>query len=263
MNNLKSKVAQHFGSASTTYDKSARLQRKAGNHLLSFLRNELPNPSPISIVDLGSGTGYFTNILQQQNTRVYGVDLSRKMLQFAKLNRDNRINWLAGDVHQIPLCDNSVDIVFSNLVLQWCDPLSQSFAEIHRILKPGGKVVFSTLLDGTLQELKDSWATVNSDRHVIDFHNIEFIHHHIKPDMFQLRDLRCEPITLPYKNVKHLAIELKSLGASFVAKKQNKGLSGKTAWQKMCRAYECFADDLGNIPATYELLTMALVKQTK
>lgn len=257
---LKAKIADTFGAASNSYDVSARLQRQSGNIILSYLQdNKLSTTDPI-VVDLGTGTGYFADVLKTDHHNVIGLDLSKSMLNYAREQRHNDINWLAADIHQLPFTDNSIDIIYSNLVIQWCDPLSDAFKEIERVLKPGGTFVFTTLLDGTLSELKQSWANVNDDQHVIDFKSLTDVERDIKTTSFNIELLEQRPIVLDYISVKHLANELKSLGASHLPNKVNKGLSGKGSWQKMTKAYQEFQSDSGCYPATYQLCTGKLVK---
>ncbi|TRX56860.1 malonyl-ACP O-methyltransferase BioC [Thalassomonas sp. M1454] len=257
---LKVKIADTFGAASESYDVSARLQRQSGNIILSYLQqNTAKTKNPI-VVDLGTGTGYFADILKSDHQNIIGLDLSKSMLQYASNNRNKDINWLAADIHQLPFADNSIDIIYSNLVIQWCDPLHKAFAEIERVLKPGGTFVFTTLLDGTLSELKKSWANVNDDQHVIDFKQLVDVENDIKTTNFNIEILKQQPIVLDYISVKHLANELKSLGASHLPNKVNKGLSGKGSWQKMTKAYQQFQSDSGCYPATYQLCTGKLVK---
>ena len=159
------KLARTFGYASESYDTSARLQRFSGKHLLPWL----PNRNDLTVLDLGSGTGFFTELLASKYHNVIGLDLSRKMLRFAKDTRTNDISWVEGDALSLPLQENSVDFIYSNLVIQWCEPLDVAISEMMRVLKPGGLLIFTTLMDGTLHELKSSWKQVDDDQHVIDF----------------------------------------------------------------------------------------------
>ena len=257
---LKSKIADTFGSASNSYDVSARLQRQSGNIILSYLDNYTSKSSNSIVVDLGTGTGYFADILKSDHQNIIGLDLSKSMLNYASEQRDADINWLAADIHQLSFADNTLDIIYSNLVIQWCNPLCDAFKEIERVLKPGGTFVFSTLLDGTLSELKQSWANVNDDQHVIDFKQLSDVERDIKTTNFNIELLDQQVIVLDYISVKHLANELKSLGASHLPNKVNKGLSGKGSWQKMTQAYQEFQSDSGCYPATYQLCTGKLVK---
>ena len=163
--NSRFKIAKSFGSASASYDISARLQRYCGKHLMPWL----PNRNDLTALDLGAGTGFFTDLLASRYQQVLGLDISKNMLRFAKDNRNEAITWLEADAYKIPLQDNSIDFVYSNLMIQWCDPLDLVIDEVMRVLKPGGLFVFSTLVDGTLFELKSAWAQVDDDQHVIDF----------------------------------------------------------------------------------------------
>ncbi len=257
---LKMKIASAFGAASSSYDGSARLQRFSGQLIFDLLQQNTRATENSVAVDLGTGTGFFAEHLAGQFGQVIGLDISTSMLAFAKQQRSNNIEWLAGDIHQLPFLDNSIDIIYSNLVIQWCDPLPLVFSEIKRVLKPGGVLVFATLLDGTLFELKQSWSAVNNDQHVIDFKLFNDVEQDLLNSGLTVEHLAQQPVTLEYLNVKHLANELKSLGANHLPKKTNKGLVGKDSWKKMLNAYQEFQFDHGNYPATYQLCT-ALVRK--
>ncbi len=249
-------IANSFGSASKSYDVSSRLQRFSGKHLMHWL----PNRNDITVLDLGSGTGFFTNILTGSYNKVIGLDISKKMLHFAKDNRNENIYWVEGDAHKIPLKDESIDFVYSNLVMQWFNPVNIAIEEIIRVLKPGGVLIFTTLLDGTLSELKYSWEKTDDDQHVIDFLTEETLNQLFNTDKSIILEKKCQDIILEYESVLHLATELKGLGANHLENKKNKGLSGKNKWNKMVRSYEKFVtcDDI--YPATYRLFSGLVVK---
>ncbi|ASP49385.1 malonyl-ACP O-methyltransferase BioC [Cognaticolwellia beringensis] len=250
------KIARSFGSASTSYDISARLQRYCGKHLMPWL----PNRNDLTALDLGAGTGFFTELLASRYQYVIGLDISKKMLNFSKENRNQSIHWLEADAYKIPLQDNSIDLVYSNLMIQWCDPLDLVLNEVMRVLKPGGLFVFSTLIDGTLFELKSAWAQVDNDQHVIDFKKESDIRPLFDGTDRKLLNAKQQDIVLEYENVLHLAHELKSLGANHVPKKQAKGLAGKDKWQKMTKSYQDFIEPSGIYPATYKAFSGLVVK---
>jgi malonyl-CoA O-methyltransferase len=250
------KIARSFGSASASYDISARLQRYCGKHLMPWL----PNRNDLTVLDLGSGTGFFTDLLASRYQQVIGLDISQKMLRFAKENRNTSILWLEADAYKIPLQDNSVDFIYSNLMIQWCDPLDLVLNEVMRVLKPGGLFIFSTLVDGTLFELKSSWAQVDNDKHVIDFKPEQEVRSLLNGNDRKLLNDKAEDIILEYENVLHLAHELKGLGASHVPKKQGKGLAGKDKWKKMTKSYQDFQEPSGIYPATYKVFSGLVVK---
>ena len=257
-------IAKTFGSASQSYDVSARLQRFSGKHLMPWL----PNKHDLTVLDLGSGTGFFTDLLASSYKQVIGLDISNKMLNFAKENRNKNIHWLEADAHKIPLQDNSIDFIYSNLVIQWFDPLDKAIKEIFRVLKPGGLLIFTTLVDGTLHELKSSWAQVDDDQHVIDFKTVTELNQSFNLSSDQdsndihckMIEQKCQDIVLEYQNVIHLARELKGLGANHLANKKNRGLSGKDKWFKMTEHYQDFLEPSGIYPATYRLFSGLVVK---
>ncbi len=250
------KIAQTFGAASHSYDVSARLQRYSGKHLMSWL----PQKEDLTVLDLGSGTGFFTNILSSRYEHVLGLDISTKMLNYAKENRDQRIHWIEADAFELPFQSQSIELIYSNLVIQWFDPLDKALTEIMRVLKPGGLFIFSTLVDGTLYELKSSWAQVDDDRHVNDFKTQDELMATFDNGQCKLLDHQCKDIILEYENVMHLAHELKGLGANRVHDKQQKGLAGKDKWKKMIASYDDFQEPSGIYPATYKVFSGQLVK---
>ncbi|GLX80343.1 malonyl-[acyl-carrier protein] O-methyltransferase [Thalassotalea insulae] len=253
---IRYQIAKSFGLASHSYDISARLQRYSGKHLMPWL----PNRNDLTVLDLGCGTGFFTEILAQRFEHVFGLDISGKMLSFAKENRDQEITWLHGDAYKLPLADKSVDLVYSNLMIQWCDDLTIVVNEILRVLKPGGLFIFSTLVEGTLFELKSSWAQVDQDKHVIDFKTEQQLSELFNSEHSKLIEHNSQDIILEYENVLHLARELKGLGANKVPKKSAKGLAGKDKWQKMMQSYQDFLEPTGIYPATYRVYSGILVK---
>ena len=251
-----SKIAQSFGSASRSYDTSARLQRFSGKHLMPWL----PNRNDLTVLDLGSGTGFFTDLLAGSYERVLGLDISTSMLHFAQSNRNSNIAWLEGDAHTLPIQNESIDFIYSNLVIQWCDPLEVAISEMLRVLKPGGLIIFTTLVDGTLHELKSSWRQVDNDQHVIDFKTEQELNLLFNSEKSTVLEQNCQDIVLEYDNVIHLARELKGLGANHLAQKQNRGLSGKDKWFKMTEHYKDFQEPSGIYPATYRLFSGLVVK---
>ena len=131
------KIARSFGLASKSYDVSARLQRYSGKHLMPWL----PNRNDLTVLDLGAGTGFFTHILAGSYQQVIGVDISHQMVEFAKAHRSTEISWLRADAFKLPLQTASIDFIYSNLVIQWCEPLDKVLDEILRVLKPGGRLL--------------------------------------------------------------------------------------------------------------------------
>lgn len=252
----RKKIAKSFGSASHSYDTSARLQRFSGKKLMPWL----PEQNNLTVLDLGCGTGFFTDLLSGHYQTVIGLDISIKMLNYAKEKKSANITWLKGDAHKLPLQDESIDFIYSNLVIQWCDPLNLVIKEVCRVLKPGGLFIFTTLVDGTLHELKSSWGKVDNDVHVIDFMTESELNKLFNSPKCEMLEHKCQDIVLEYENVTHLARELKGLGANLVPSQKNRGLAGKDKWLKMTDAYQEFLEPSGIYPATYRVYSAKVVK---
>jgi malonyl-CoA O-methyltransferase len=115
-------------------------------------------------------------------------------------------------------------------------------------------------MDGTLHELKSSWKQVDDDQHVIDFKSEQELETYFNTDASHVFDSKSQDIVLEYENVIHLARELKGLGANHLAKKKNRGLSGKDKWFKMTESYKDFLEPSGIYPATYSLYSGLVIK---
>ena len=97
-------------------------------------------PSGARVVDLGCGSGAFTNLLQRRGYRCSGVDLSPKMIAIAQ-TKFAGIDFIEGDIECLPFADASFDGVMLSGVLHHLPDRSRCAAEVFRILRPGGKFV--------------------------------------------------------------------------------------------------------------------------
>lgn len=153
-------VAAAFSRAASTYEHFAAFQRISGDHLLA----QLGDVRPHVVLDAGCGTGWFSRHWQAHGAEVFGLDLSDAMLRQARAGHTAR-HYLAGDIESLPLQSGCVDLAWSNLAVQWCSNLRRGLAELYRVTRPGGHIAFTTLADGSLQELNQAWAAVDARRH--------------------------------------------------------------------------------------------------
>ncbi|MEE9346260.1 MAG: malonyl-ACP O-methyltransferase BioC [Methylococcales bacterium] len=227
-------VATSFARAATNYDTVARLQREVGSILFDKLTSHcLANQS---ILDVGAGTGYCTELLIGQDTNVVALDIAPAMLTQARQRLGGKASYLAADAQSLPLKDHSVDIVFANLVLQWCVDLSAVFQEFKRVLKNDGQIVFSSLGPQTLWELRSAWQNVDAYRHVNDFVDIKHVQQQIEyAGLNGIVETRM--ITLEYTSAIHLMRELKTLGAANTSHHRHRGLTGKSRLQQVSDEY--------------------------
>jgi ubiquinone/menaquinone biosynthesis C-methylase UbiE len=133
-------VAQAFDRASASYDAAAALQERVRNELMERLA-EL-KLAPLHILDLGAGTGHATRALKRlyPSSLAVAADIAPGMLTRAKAQSRwlRRFERVRADAYSLPFRTGSFDLVFSSLMLQWCDDLDVVFAEIARVLRPGG-----------------------------------------------------------------------------------------------------------------------------
>src|SRR3984957_6336118 len=138
------RVRRAFDRAAKTYDAAAGLHAEVRENLLQRL--QLVTLVPRVVLDAGAGTGLGSRALKRRypKAQVVALDSSRQMLQVAGKQQ----SWLrpfervCADAQALPLRDGSVDLIVSNLMLQWCDP-DAIFTEFRRVLRPGGLLSFS------------------------------------------------------------------------------------------------------------------------
>ncbi|MCH4810736.1 malonyl-ACP O-methyltransferase BioC [Vreelandella neptunia] len=152
--NWQARVAHAFSRAAPSYDALASAQRQIGQRLW----DSLPN-SAYKVLDLGCGTGYWTQRLAERypRTQVSGVDLAPGMLAQARQRYGESIHWQQGDAAAMPFGAHDFDLVFSNLAVQWCRDLGAVMHQLYRVLTLGGQAHITTLLPGTLEEIAYAW----------------------------------------------------------------------------------------------------------
>ena len=97
------------------------------------------------VLDIASGEGYGSALLSQVAASVVGVDVSAEAFEHAAANyTSERLRFLQGDAHTIPLDDNSVGIVVSFETIEHIDGHDRFLSEIKRVLRPNGMLIVST-----------------------------------------------------------------------------------------------------------------------
>jgi len=246
----KSAIAQAFSRAANSYDQHAEFQRDVGHRLLELLPKSLTGKV---VLDLGCGTGYFSRLLQDRGAQVICADLSQAMLSQAQRRcGDKGMTYLLADAESLPLESDSVDFVFSSLALQWCSTLSAPLSEIRRVTKPLGQAVFSTLLDGSLCELKRSWSKIDSHQHVIDFVTLSDVKIALAQSKCDEHHLNLPEITVWYSSALSLMKDLKGIGAGHVSGR-SQGLTSRRTLLNVEKQYQTFKNHQGLLPATYQV----------
>lgn len=252
-------IRSSFDRAAPTYDDSAVLQREIESRLLErieFQRNE-----PETILDLGCGTGSASRLLagRYERANVIALDWAPAMLGRVEPGPEGgrraveNLNPLCADMHSLPLAARSVDLVFSNLALQWSYDLPAVFREFRRIMKADAMLVFTSFGPDTLYELKQAWRSVDEFPHVNDHPDMHDVGDELLAAGFREPVMDAERLTLEYADVMSLMRELKAIGAHNVARKRQHGLTGKARLKAMLNSYETFKRG-GRYPASYEVI---------
>lgn len=250
-------VAASFSRAAASYDAVAELQRAVGSTLIEYLPGDLQAERWL---DLGSGTGYFSRVLANRFPAGQGValDIAQGMLHHAR-PQGGASAFVAGDAECLPIRDASFDLIFSSLALQWCDDFSAVLREAKRVLRAGGVLGFSSLCDGTLHELRDSWERVDGFAHVNRFRTFEVYQQLCAASGLRLGRLEVRPQVLQFSELRQLTHELKSIGAHNLNPGRPGGLTGRARIRALVEAYERFRTPSG-LPATYQVLYGILYK---
>ena len=261
----KKRIASSYSAAAVTYDALASLQKDVGHQLLHGLETDAAR---LAVADLGCGTGWLTQTLRCRYPNAYllGADLAKGMIQYARTHHTDLANdWWVADMESLPLADQSFDLLYSNLAMQWLkDPLPW-FLEAFRVLKPGGRLLCSTLLPGTLYELARAWDVADQKSPKVTIHShvnsfvpkdgllLAFQHAGFTGRLHHYQDIRY------HDSVRRMMTELKGIGAHNVTSGRSHTMTSKGSIRLMLEHYESFRTQKG-YPSTYEVALLSLCK---
>lgn len=254
-------VRRNFARAAATYDEVAVLQREIGGRMLERL--DYVRLEPTRILDLGCGTGASLVALHERypKARLIGVDLSEAMLRAGRAH-GSRLRWLlpflhvdrallAADATTLPVKPQSVDLLWSNLLLPWIDDPLEVFHEAYRVLKVGGLLMFSTLGPDTLKELRACFT--DRDAHTHCFTDLHDYGDMLLASGFADPVMDVEMVTMTYPGFDDLLADLRRSGSACAMQSRRRGLMGRAAWAATRAAYEGLARD-GRLPASFEVV---------
>ena len=269
-------VRRAFSRASASYASAAKLQHEVEARLLESLDyyaegRDGDAQTPSIVVDLGCGPGHASRALQQRwpKAQVLALDLALPMLcqhdaetsAFARALPGALSRLLAraparicADARALPLAEHSVDLLFSNLCLQWIEDLPAVFAGFRRVLKPGGMLVVSTFGPDTLYELRGAFSNADSVPHVSPFASIAQFGDALIAGGFRNPVLDRDELVTRYDDLPALMRELRAIGATNALHARRHTLTGKARFAAAATAYETFRDG-GRLPATWEIVS--------
>jgi malonyl-CoA O-methyltransferase len=257
----KRAMRRAFSKAATHYDASAVLQREVCTRMLEKL--DIIKIKPARLLDVGSGTGWGTRQLGERfkEADIVALDIAIGMLQLArgtsswwqKLFSATQQRFLCADAEALPLAAQGMDMVWSNLTVQWCNDLPVTFVEMNRVIRNDGLLMFSTFGPDTLRELRIAFDGVDGYNHVNRFADMHDIGDMLVAAGFADPVMEMEKITLTYNDVKAVMQDLRDIGAHNATAGRATGMMGKMKWARIVQNYETLRRD-GKLPATFEII---------
>jgi malonyl-CoA O-methyltransferase len=215
---MKKAIIRDFDKAAKSYDEHAKVQRIIADKL--FAMGEF-NAQQI-VLDAGCGTGYFHELLRKN--KIYcplvQADISPNMCkiaaEYASSKEYGGTYTINEDIANLPIENNIIDVVFSSMTLQWTEDLTATFTELHRVLKKGGKIIFSTVGDGSLHELDKSFANIDDNTHINqNFQTEDTVRESLAAAGFNNISLTSENITENFSDVMAIMRSIKGVGANY------------------------------------------------
>lgn len=261
-------VGRAFSRAATRYDEAAALQREVGDRLAESLPyyedKALGSRTPGVVLDVGCGTGHLTARVQQRwpKAQVIGLDLAPGMAREAQrrlsarrglLDFARRPSIVRADAVALPLREASVDVIVSNLCLQWVEDLDAVFAGFRRVLKPDGLLLVSTFGLQTLMELREAFSQADDAPHVSPFVDIARFGDALVAAGFRDPVLDRDVFRLAQPDLASIMRELRTLGATNAMHDRRRALTGRARFSRAAQAYEAMRGPDG-LPVTWEVV---------
>ena len=278
MRPARAQIRAAFDRAAASYDAAAQVQRQAVHGLLARLQTQGQTAAwPLAgpMLDAGSGTGYALPLLKgylashsaadsvahaatHTAPTLLALDAAPAMCQRSQQALSGRLSGssvcaaVCADLHALPLAASSVGLYWSSLVWQWCH-LPTAVAEARRVLRPGGVLAVATLGPGTLGELAQAFAAVDTHRHVLPFEEEASLRAALAAAGFE--DVRVQRVTLTayYPSVRSVLQALKDVGANRVGPDARTTPLGRAGWARLEQAYERLRTPQG-LPLSYRVI---------
>ncbi len=262
----KALLQKRFNKAALTYDEYANVQKKMGDVLIQKLCQTYTSQAPLSILELGCGTGYVTEQLVNSFPYAFvtSVDFAPDMIEQAKkrIGAEKAV-FICGDIEQIDF-SGRYDVIISNATFQWMNDLQGTIDRLCKSLQDNGTMMFTTFGHETFKELHLSFQ--QAVRNLVGKEDRA-----IGQSFFTLQQLKelCEQyghVSMQqahyiewFSTVRDFLDSVRKIGAA----NSNDGISSQSprVFRSMIRLYEEQFQQNGCIQATYHALFCTITKQ--
>jgi len=240
--------------ASSGYDATAVLQAQVREELLARLA--LTPLKPATVLDVGAGTARSSLALKKRypKAQVLALDSALPMLRLTRrrFRLMRRFRRVCADAARLPLPDESVDLVFCNLMLQWSSP-GPVLRELRRVLRSGGLLALSSCGPDSLQELRGAWAQADELPHVLPFLDMHDLGDAMVHAGFSAPVLDVDRYTLTYPGVREALADLRANGSCNPLEHSRRALTGRERFASMREHFDQRRVD-GRIALTFEIV---------
>jgi malonyl-CoA O-methyltransferase len=251
----KSRPARPVRPAAASHGAETSLQAGVRGELLERL--QFFQLEPQVILDLGCGIGAAAEQLRRRfpRARVLAMDCVHAVAREARRRQRfwRRFECVCADAHALPLAAHSVDLVFSNLMLPWCEDPAAVFMQVQQVLRPGGLMLYSALGPDTLQELRAACAHADSAPQPGGFADMTRLAAGMSHAGLSEPVMDREVRVAHYPDVRALLLELRAMGAKSAVPERRRTLTGRGRWQAMLESYEALRSGAG-LPARWEVI---------
>jgi len=252
-------VRRQFDARAARFAASAALPREIARRLVERL--QYIRLDPRRILDVGCGAAESRAPLSAQYPRAewMGVDVSERMLRGSQVTgrvmrwlRGASVHKVVGDAGQLPIARDSVDLVFSNLMLHWHPEPHTVFPEWKRVLAVDGLLMFSCFGPDTLKELRAAASAALPRTHPMPFVDMHDFGDMMVASGFAAPVMDAEVITLTYASPRALLREVRALGGNPRDDRAQSLPSSRQA-HTLLNALESQRGDDGRIRLTFEV----------
>jgi malonyl-CoA O-methyltransferase len=257
----KNRVRQAFSRQAPVYDENAHLQKDVAKKLISMISSLTLRPLPQGegwgegrVLDTGIGTGFAAGEFSARfpHAHIFGCDIAWGMLREAG---KTSAKLTEADIEHLPYKDNSYELVFSSLALQWTN-LASSLSEAYRVLRPKGMLYLATFGDRTLRELSDSyisaWRSIGMEgmTETMSFDSSQKIKKLMESVGFKGVEVKTDLMKIFYRSPEALLRSLKAIGAG----NHSRDIPSRGLLNETFRIYNDRYGDGEGIPASFEVV---------